>query len=169
MLIKFWLGILLAIGVAILVIILFAKLFKLMKKTAAAGGIIGFFVGVTLFILYFIIPSRTYVVSGEAEFDHYVVFGSPEYEMSDGQKITIDIPSGYCLVINDTEDRIMIEEVIYGGYGFSPSPNEISGMTADYVETGAIDHFFDDVPPDEISVSNDSDEISRFWLRRARD
>jgi hypothetical protein len=169
MLIKFWIGIIIAIGLTILTIVMFAKIFAMMKKQPVAGGTIGFFVGIVFFILYFIVPGRVYVVTGDAEYNHYVAIGSPEYEMSNGQKFTVDFPSGYCFVINDTENRIMIEEVIYGGFGFSPSPLEISGMSADIVETHAIDHFFDDVPPDEISVSEGADQVSRFWLRRARD
>ncbi len=169
MLIKFWLGLLITLGISVLLMFLFVKLFKFLKKKGISGGIIGFFVGAAIVVVYIIIPARAYVVSGTDECDHFVVLGSPDFEMSNGQKISVNIPSGFCLVINDTEDRIMIEEVVYGGFGFSPSPDEISGMTADVVETHAIDHFFDDVPPDEISVSEGSDEISRFWLRRARE
>ena len=141
----------------------------MLRKNPAAGGILGFFVGIGILVYMLVGPSRVYVVTGEMEYDHYMVLGSPDFEMTDGQKVAVDIPTGHCLVINNTEKRIMIEEIIYGGHGFSPSPFQISGMKYDLVETGSIDYFFDDSPPDEISVSDGTDQVSKFWLRRARE
>jgi hypothetical protein len=169
MLIGFWTGVLIAIALVFVLIYAFAKIAKMMKKAPGGGGVIGFFVGFALLVVLLIVPSRAYVVTGETDCDEYIVFGSPEYEMTGGEKVTIAIPSGQCMVINNTTDRVMVEEVVYGGYGFSPSPWQVSGMKYGFFETGTIDYFFENSPPDEISVSDGADEVSKWWLRRARE
>jgi len=168
MLLQFWIGILGSIMLNVALIYWLAKLFTKMEKNPAAGGTIGFFVGI-IFVFYIGFGlSRCYVVTGHNEYTHYLVLGEPEYDMKEGGTIKVAIDGGECMVINDTEDDIIVEEVQYGGFSFSDNNNWIEANKAECVEGGSIDYFFDDEPPDEISVNSDSDEVIKLWLRHRR-
>ncbi len=168
MLIPFWLAVILLFVLGILIIWISSKIAKKVGKQAGGGGVIGFFVAVALIIYGFIGPSRLYVVNGDKEYSHYMVFGSPEYQFDGGTTILVEIAGGESFVINETKRDIVVEYVIYGGYGFGGETDWIYPNTGETVEKGTIDYFFDDEPPDEISVGEKTDEVVRLWLRERR-
>ena len=140
---------------------------KKMNKPPGGGGGIAFLIWIIFIIYMFIGPSRLYVVNGVKKYSHYIVFGSPEYTLADGQIVTVKISSGHCFVINETNRDMVVEEIVYGGI-FGGDVDWIYPHTGEEVEGGKIDYFYDDEPPDEISVSSSTDEVTRLWLREAR-
>jgi hypothetical protein len=104
-------------------------------------------------------------VTGEQEYSHYLVFGSPDYELEKGKIINVDIPFGNCFVINDSDRDIVIEYVIYGGFSFGDDTDWIYPQTGELVDEGKVDYFFDEEPPDEVSVSDGTDQVIKVWLR----
>jgi hypothetical protein len=167
MLISFWLAILMSFLIAILLIWMTARIAKKMNKQPAGGGVIGFFLGFALVVFAFIGPSRLYVVSGDDEYAHYMVFGTPEYTIDGGATISVEIGSGECFVINETSGDIVIEEIVYGGI-FGGDTDWIYPGEGEAVEGGSIHYFFDDEPPDQISVNDGTDEVTKLWLRKRR-
>ena len=169
MLIKFTMGVILSIVIALLLIYLFSLISKKRSGNGAVGGFVGFLVGAILVILVLALPGRLYVVTGDAEYSHYMVFGSPEYELPSGDMFKISMDYEQCCVINEMDKPVVIEEVVYGGYGFGGDTDWVHPGEAEYMPDHRIFYFYDDGPPDEIMVNDDSEETIRLWLRAKRD
>lgn len=169
MLIKFSIGVILSIVLALLFIYLFSLITKKSKGNGAVGGFVGFLAGAILVILMLVLPGRLYVVTGDSEYSHYMVFGSPEYELPSGDMFKIDMSYDQCCVVNETDKPVVIEEVVYGGYGFGGDTDWVEPDEAEYMPDHRIFYFFDDGPPDEIMVNDDSEETVRLWLRKRRE
>ena len=169
MLIKFWLGVVLSIALAVLCIYLLSQITKRLKGNGATGGLVGFLLGAVLVILILVLPGRMYIVTGDAEYVHYMVFGSPEYEMESGEKLKLIMNYNQCCVVNETDKPVVIEEVVYGGYGFGGDTDWVEPGKAEFMPDHRIFYFFDDGPPDEIMVNDDSEETIRLWLRKRRE
>jgi len=167
MLISFWLGIFIFFAICILLTYLGSRIAKKMNKPPGGGGGIGFLVGLILVIYSFVGPSRCYVVTGDEEYSHYMVFGTPEYKIEGGASITVNISSGHCFVINETSGEIVVEEIVYGAL-FGGGTDWVYPGEGEEIKGGRISYFFDDEPPDEISVSEGTDEVSKLWLRKRR-
>ncbi len=168
MLIRFWLGIIITIVLAIVIVYLSAKVAKTLKKQPGGGGLIGGFLGLGLFIWVMLGPSRLYVVTGDEEYVHYLVFGATQYELPNGETINMEIGSGEFFVINETDKPVVVEEVVYGAI-FGGDTDWVYPMEGEPMVGGTVDYFFDNEPPDEISVDSGTDEVTRYWLRKKRD
>jgi len=168
MLIKFWLGLTLAFAITIFLMLVLGWFTKKKFSGPAPGVLIGFFAGVALIFTTFLLPTRAYVVTGDGEYVHYMVFGTPEYETLSGEKVKLEVQYDECYVINETENPVVIEEAIYGGY-FGGSTNWVEAGEYEIMENHTIHYFYDNEPPDEISVNDDSEPETRLWLRKKRD
>lgn len=153
------------IGVVyVLIIALFAFLWKKMKKKPVAGGTIGFFIGTVPAVMLAVMSTGLYVVDGEDSYSEYWVYGSPTYTTAEGEEITIENEMAQWTIINDSEEDIVIEYVIYGMD--ASIPDDMFLDPGDYeVIDGKIHHFFGDTPPDEISSESSSNSIYRLWVR----
>lgn len=141
--------------------------FRKAKKNPAMGGLIGFFSGLVIGFLIYFLPMRLYVVNGTMQYSHYMVIGSPNYELPNGASVDVEIPWGKCMVVNETKRTMVVEEVIYGGY-FGGDTWWVEPDEHRLINKSTIDYFFDDEPPDEISVNSSTDEVVRMWLRKKR-
>lgn len=154
------------IGVVYLaIILLFAWLWKKMKKKPVAGGTIGFFVGTVPAVMMAVLPSGLYVVTGEESYSEYWVYGSATYTTQEGDEIEITSTNLEYTVINDTDIDFVIEEVIYG---FHIPEDEFLYAGDDVIIDKKISYFFGDIPPDEIEVEAGK-YASRYWLRTVED
>ena len=169
MLIKFWLGIVLSIVIGILLMLILGWITKKRNKGGGLGALLGFFLGFGVFLFFLLGPRRAYVITGDEEYIHYLVLGSPEYGMPSGEKKALDMAYDECYVINEWEEPVVIEEAVYGGYGFSGSTDWVHPLEYEIMPNHKIDYFYDNEPPDEISVKDDSEETVRLWLRKKRD
>lgn len=133
------------------------------------GALIAFFVGFALIITTFLLPNRAYVVTGDGEYTHYMVFGTPEYKMPSGDKFDLELKYDECYVINETDKPVVIEEAVYGGYVYGGTTYWVEPGEYEIMEDHKIDYFYDNEPPDEISVKDDSEPETRLWLRKKRD
>jgi hypothetical protein len=169
MLIKFWLGCLLFIGIGIGLILLLGWLWKKMKKRPIVGRTLGFFLGFAFVFIMILGASRLYVVHGDDDYTHYLVYGDGTYTMKDGSIQSFRDNYGYFWVINEAPFNLVAEEVVYGGFSFSSNTTTIFSGEMEQVEGSKIYYFFDVEPPDEINVDSNSDQVIRFWLRKRRD
>lgn len=168
--ISFWTGMLLLILVAILMIVTGSLIAK-KKGRGSLGGLIGFFVGVAFVLVMMIVAGRLYVVTGDGEFSEYLVYGSPKFLTDGGDEFDVAISGGECMVINDWNVPVIVEKVVYGGYGFGGDTYWIEPKESETFDEPKIFYFYeDDSPPDEISIrGGDDDEYVRLWLRNKRD
>lgn len=163
--ISFTLGIALAVLVGLAFIVLFVWLWKKLKKKPVAGGTIGFFVGIIAATGIMVIPSRAYVIHGDNDYSHYLVYSSTSYTTSDNKTIDINIKQTQCVVINDTKDNYSVETVIYGfGFGSVQTLEAHSHLVLDHSK---IDYFFDEEPPESIETES-SGNVSMLWLRKEK-
>lgn len=169
MLIQFWLGLTLSFVVAILLMVVLGWIAKRMKKTAAIGVLIGFFLGFALVMLVGFGSRRAYVVTGDAQYDHYMVFGSPEFVTKAGATVVFDMNYDECYVVNETEDPLVIEQVIYGGFSFGGNTTWVQPGEQGILSEHSIYYFFDNEPPNEITVEDDTEQTVRLWLRHRRE
>lgn len=167
MLINYYIGISAPFIAGLLVIILFAWLWKKMKKKPVAGGTIGFFIGIILAIYLFVTPTKVYVVTGDKEMSKYISFGKSSYTLKNGSEVVIDVAMAHCSLINDADEAIVLEHVIYG-YGFQEDNILEPGQILD-IEDSYIDYFFDEVPPDEVESNGTGTYTVRLWLKMFSD
>jgi len=167
---KFWFGITMSILIGIALMYLLGKLTQKRKQNGAIGALIGFFLGIGLVFTLAFGSSRVYVVTGDGEYEHYMVMFGPEYEMPNGEKGILEMPYDYCFVINQTDKPVVIEEIKYGGYGFSGSTKWVKAKNYEIIDNHKIDYFYDNKPPSEISTrGSSSDETIRKWLGKRRE
>lgn len=93
MILRFGVGVTLAVLICVLVMILFGWLWKKMNKKIAAGATIGGFVGIIGSVAIVIIPSRAYVITGAKEYKHHLVHNNSDYTMSSGQEVELNSSS----------------------------------------------------------------------------
>lgn len=168
MMLSFWYGLILFISCGILIIFLFSFIAKKLNRNAGLAGILGFFTGVGFVFLMLFTAGRFYVVTGDAEFEDYLVYGTPSYKLASGNELELDIPAMTSMVLNDWDSTVVVEYVIYGGYGFGGDTDFIKAGELKLFDESRIFYFYDDGPPDEISVKTDAKEVTRLWLRNKR-
>lgn len=169
MIIKFTLGIILSIAIGLAIMALLILITKKKAGKGAIGGLIGFFLAFAIFLLALLVPKRLYVVNGENQYNHYMIWGTPDYALPDGQSISVDMPYDNCLVVNESEETVVIEEIKYGGYGFSGDTEQIAPGKFKMIGVHKVSYFFsDDEPPEEITVNDGTEEEVRIWLRMIR-
>lgn len=168
MLIGFWTGFLLLILIGLGILIANVLLFKKTRNKGGVGGLLGFFIGAAFVLVMLLLAGRLYVVTGDAQFDDYLVYGTPEFEMSNKEKVSVHLEGTQCMVINDWDKPVIVEYVVYGGYGFGGDTKWIDPSESSVFDHRKVFYFYDDEPPSEISIKSNDDEVTRLWLRNKR-
>ncbi len=141
---------------------------KKWSGNAALGGVFGFFIAFAAFIIPFLMAGRLYVVKGDADYEHYFVFSMTDYTTKSNKVIDVDIHGTQCMVINDWEKPVVVEFVIYGGFGFGGDTEFVQPDEGRYFEENKVYYFYDEEPPSEITIKTDEDKVRRLWLRNKR-
>ncbi len=169
---SFWTGLFLFIGLGILIIVIAAFISSKLGKGGSLGGLLGFFLAFGFVLLMFLTAGRLYVVTGDTQFDDYLVYGKQEYTLKRGKKIPVQIEGKKCMVINDWEKPVVMEFMVYGGYGFGGDTKWVDPQEAELFEENKIFYFFEnDRPPKEIMIKGGdaSEKTIRLWLRNRRE
>ena len=169
MIIKLWLVWVVMIVLNLLLILIGNVLFKKMKKNPGAGGGIGFIVGLGLMLTVVYGSSRLYVINGDSSHATYAVITDGSYSSESGSSYDVDNVWGECVVINETSRKIAIEEVIYGAFFADGAFYIVEPDEMERIPCTKMNYFWDDSPPDEVSVSEGVDEVSKWWLRYYRE
>ena len=167
MLLNYTVGISLPFVAGLIVIVLFAFIWKKMKKKVITGIVIGFFVGLALAAFLFVTPTKVYVVTGNKEMQKYLSIGSSSYTLKDGTSIPISAKMAHCTLINDAADAIVVEHVVYGD-GYEEDDILEPGQYLD-IEDPYIDYFFDGTPPESLETTSYSTYKVVLWLRMYSD
>lgn len=165
MIISLTMGIVLAVVIGLGLIALFYFLMR--KKAQKAGVIIGIILGLIAGVAFIMMAGRITVVQGQEDCGTYLVYGSPTYEFSDGTPLKLDMGSNEGYIINDSEMELVLEKVIYTTSYYSDSYYDIlvKPMSVTPMPGFKVNYYFDDIPPDEIEVSESSGDVSKYWLR----
>jgi hypothetical protein len=154
-----------AIITAVLVFLLFRKVFKLKGITS---GFWAFFIAIIPFAAIVLMNSRAVIVKNGKELTTYAVYGSPEYTFSDGQKINLNIPAQKCMLVNDTEEDLVLEVISYG-YSHNAEKDALIEPKATHIfDSIHVDYAFDEIPPSSLT-SDKTGAIIKYWLRTYSD
>lgn len=162
MLINYTVGLILIILLGIGVIALFAWLWKKMKKKPVAGGTIGFFISCVICIGFWVTAGRVYVVTAPNEYTKYVLIGSSSYTLENGDEVKCINGDEGALLINNCNENIIIQQVIYG-YGGLPNDKRLEAQDHMYVGRREVHYFFDEEVPESIEVEG-SGYVIRLWV-----
>ncbi len=164
MLISFTVVVVVAILVALLITFLFYKLFVKLKKKAAGGITTGLVVGGLAVAAIVMGNARVYVVKGAGSYSTYAAYGTPEYKMGNGETVKIDLQIGHSIVINDSEEVMVLEKIYYGSMA-NPEQDELLGAYGHLEAKDIIDHFFDNRPPATIKKETAGSFVRVYWVR----
>lgn len=142
-------------------IFLFAKIWSKRNKEAAMGGVTGMLIGFVLVFLLIMLRQHVYVVHGPNDYTHYVAYGPSSYTTNNGKQIALSGSILNGMVINESQQRLVLEEVVYGiafAEAFDIEPNTEYEFNESY-----INYLFADTPPEEIS-SQSEDPVIHLWL-----
>jgi len=162
MLIQYNLLLLLVVILYILIVFLCAKLWKKRSNDSVTGVLAGLLIGALVSFLLIILPQHIYVVTDYNEWQHYRSLGASSYTLKDGQQTFLSGSSVDGVLINESSQTLVLEEVAYGiafTETFDIEPNAIYKLNQSY-----IDYLFADSPPDEISTQSE-EPIIHLWLK----
>lgn len=172
MLVSFTVGIIAAILLAAVGFTLVFLILKKLKVSPKGSVITGLIVGLVVGVIVIMSAGRIYVVHGIDDHKTMLVYGSPTYEFDNGYKLKLEMGSLEGYIINEMDEPLVLEEVIYttSYYGGSEAvhvlchPKSITEMPG-----VGIDYYFDNEPPMEITMSENQSEASKYWLRTYSD
>lgn len=166
MIISLTLGIVLAVIAGIAVFGLVFYILKTMKAGQKAGVITGLIIGMLAGTAVVMTAGRIVVVHGEDDAGTYLVYGSPEYEFSNGFKMNLDMGAAKGYVINDCNVDLVLEKVVYTN-GVVPDFYDILilPMSVTAMPSLTVNYYFSEIPPDEVDVSSGSNSVNKYWLR----
>lgn len=157
-------GLILAILAALFFVFIFVWLWKKLKKKAVAGGAIGLFIGLVAATGIMVIPSHVYVLTGEHNYSHYLLYSATDYTKKDKTTIQLDAPQTQCILVNDTDKVYAVDEVMYG-YGVgNGNVKSVEPHTHIILNNSRIDYFFENEPPESIETES-SGNVYMLWVR----
>jgi hypothetical protein len=162
MLLNYTLGLVLIVVLALAIIVLFAWLWKKMKLKPVAGGTIGFFISCVVCVGFWVTAGRVYVVTAPNEYSKYILYGTSSYETQNGHPVICKNSDDGALLINDTQEDLVIQQVIYG-YGGSPNDRRLEAQKSMYVGYSEVHYFFDEEPPNSIETEGYG-YVVRLWV-----
>lgn len=166
MIISLTLGIIIAVIVGLAVLGLIYFLMKKMKAGQKAGIIAGSIVGILAGTAIVMMAGRIVVVKSMDEAGTYLVYGSPEYEFSNGFKMKLDMAAAESFVINDCDMELVLEKIVYSNsYVADYYDILILPMSVTHMPSLSVNYFFNETPPDEVETSSGSSSVTKYWLR----
>jgi len=146
-----------------------------------------------IFIYCMMVFGTAYVANPDYSVDVYTIIGDFDYRLQDGSIVRVENPDeGFeTIVVNDTEEVILIEEIVYVANSFPKIPSAVFDLMSDSLRSGPriprterqrdyfvlmpqshqeiffkkqkIDYFFDDEIPDEIEESGSGASV-KYWM-----
>jgi hypothetical protein len=169
MIVSLTLGIVLAVIVGIVATFLVYVLLKKIKASQKAGVIVGLIVGLLCGVLMVMMAGRAVIIQGEADYGTFFIYGAPTYEFSNGFNLALDMKSNETFIINDTKIELVLEEYVYSTTysldDYDYNDLLILPLSVTKMPGFKVNYYFDDRPPDEITVSENSSDVTKFWIR----
>jgi hypothetical protein len=139
------------------------------NKKYVRGGFIAFFTAMFVFVGAMMMNARAYIVKNTSEIESVVVYGAPEYKMSNGNVLKLDVPLQKCILVNDSPEELVVEKTVYAFSGYKNAKDLlVEAYSTRVIKTMSVDYFFDNRPPKSIVSDNTRKEL-RFWVRTRQD
>lgn len=165
MLVNYYFGAILPFVLWLVVTIIFHRIWKKFQKNESRGAVIGFITGILLSVVLYIWSVNVYVVTAEKEYKAYVSYGSSSYKLKSGRKIHIKPAVFSCAIINDWNENVVLQKIIYGRVdGFVRDQLIRPGESIINSESSKISYFFEEQPDQKIYSKTDKGRI-QLWLR----
>lgn len=138
------------------------------KLKNSQSFVIGFFLAGVVFVGLLFGVGRLYIIDAEESVDTYRAFGTFSFEMADGNTITATLHSDSVMVINNSDDDFVLEELIYSNYaGYGGGMYEVDAWSCrSYSLAGNRIHYFFDDEIDESISTRSNEPVSRYWLHQ---
>ncbi|NOQ71629.1 MAG: hypothetical protein GQ574_06495 [Crocinitomix sp.] len=112
-------------------------------------------------------PTNVYVVDGDKEFTRYALLGDGSFTCNNGTEIKLTGVLAECDIINDADEGVVVEQVIYG---FALANNKLIGVgEVMHFESTSIEYFFDNEPPETIETSSTASGVYKNWIQMESD
>jgi len=139
------------------------------KMKNSQSFVVAFFLSGLLFVGLMFGIGRLYIVDEQMEVQTYRVFGTFQYELADGNKITRTYDPDSVMIINNSSHDLLLEEIIYalGGNSGDGTIVEIDPWPCRSFSLpgNRIYYFFDEEIDRKISTHGSKPE-SRYWLHK---
>lgn len=168
MIVSLTMGIVMAVVIGLASLALCYFLLKKIKAGQKAGVITGLFVGIIVGTVMIMMAGRAVVIRGLDDYGTYFIYGSPDYEFSNGASIALDMGANETYILNDTDMELVLEEYVYTTNYFADydyTDMLILPMSITKMPGFKVNYYFDERPPDEITVSENSGDVTKYWLR----
>lgn len=135
---------------------------------------------------------KIYIIDQNLNVSANRLVGSLKYEFIDGTDITLELSTGETGIINNSNEQLVLEELIYGPEGYfknrpeyedivrnidstyaenlSNSDKEIVINSLSFftskIEKNTINYFFDDEIPKTIEEYGSYGNVQKYWLRK---
>ena len=126
---------------------------------------IGVFVALVALVVVSFMVRQVYIIGEGESITHLRALGQPSYTMTNGTTVPVKLGAGQCLIVNDSQEDYVVEEVIYG-IGVFPGRYPVPAGESYVAERLQIDYFFGDEQPEEIT-SGGSNTVIHLWLHKA--
>ncbi len=137
------------------------------KMKNRQGFVVGLFLAGVLFAGLMFGVGRLYIVDAENEVSTYRAFGTFSYMLADGNEITKTYDSDSVMIINNSFNTLLLEEIIYtlSGNGGSSEVIPIQAWSCQsFSLPGNRIYYFFDEEIDKNIDERGSKPVSRFWL-----
>lgn len=137
------------------------------KLKNSQSFVIGFFLAGVFFVGLMFGIGRLYIVDEENDVQTYRVFGTFSYALADGNEITRTYNPDSVMIINNSFNTLVLEEIIYTRIGNSGRNTVllIDGWSCQSFSLpgNRIYYFFDDEIDESINEPG-NEPVSRYWL-----
>ena len=145
--------------------ILFYVLFKKKGWNTKAGITIGVILGfVVMGTMGFIMDGYVYIVDSKGNTKRLILMGKAEHKTAKGQTIKIAPNDRNLFVINEMNEDLVLERIIYG-YGEPETENELIPANGTLKSKAySIDYLINEVPPNQIETKKNG-AVEKLYLR----
>lgn len=138
------------------------------KLKSSQSFVVAFFLAGVVFVGLLFGIGRLYVVDKDENVDTYRAFGTFSFTLENGDEINTSCDSDSVMVINNSGDDFVLEEVIYSnssGYGGGLYVIEPWSCGSYDLPGNRIYYFFDDEVDESISTRSNK-PVSRYWMHQ---
>lgn len=137
------------------------------KLKNSQSFVIGFFLAGVTFVGLLYGIGRLYIIDEDNEVHTYRVFGTFTYDLADGNEITKTYDPDSVMVINNSFNILVLEEIIYSTSGNAGKsvvyPIDAWSCQSFSLPGNRIYYFFDEEIDESIDERGNK-PVSRFWL-----
>lgn len=156
------------------------------------GVFFGFILSGLIFGALQATAGKVYIINADLNSDSYRTIGSFKFDFATKKTKLISIPQGKTIVINNSSNSIVVDQLTYGTDGYFKNKSDwkeiIKDLDSNYsdnnsstnsyflepysyealsIDYNTIDFFFDDEIPQEIEEFGVRGNVTKYWLHNS--